>query len=93
MNGLGSVKFVVAAGASVVLLPQFNAQRFIEAIGRFGVTWITSVPTMLALAVREGDALSVSVADAVSGGVSVSGAEIESDSDADCDGESESVCD
>lgn len=57
MNGLGSVKFVVAAGASVVLLPQFNAQRFIEAIGRFGVTWITSVPTMLALALRETDVL------------------------------------
>ncbi len=53
MNGLGTAKFVIAAGASVVLLPQFNARRFIETIGRFKVTWITSVPTMLALAMRE----------------------------------------
>ena len=53
MNALGTIKFVVAAGACVVLLPQFDARRFVEAIGRFKVTRITSVPTMLALALRE----------------------------------------
>ena len=57
MNGLGSVKVALAAQASVVLLPQFEARRFIEAIGRFRVTRITSVPTMLAMAVRERDTL------------------------------------
>jgi long-chain acyl-CoA synthetase len=53
MNALGVAKFTIAAGASMVLLPQFDARRYIEAVGRFGVTWLTSVPTMLALAMRE----------------------------------------
>lgn len=57
MNALGTVKFAVAAGASLVLLPQFNARQYVEAIGRFKVTWLTSVPTMLTLALRERQAL------------------------------------
>src|SRR5688572_14641824 len=57
MNGLGTSKFVFAAHASMVLLPQFDARRYVEAIGRFRVTWITSVPTMMALAVREKETL------------------------------------
>ena len=58
MNALGTSKFVFAAHASMVLLPQFDARRYIEAIGRFGVTWLTSVPTMLAMVMREREALS-----------------------------------
>ncbi len=57
MNALGTSKFVFAAQASMVLLPQFDAKRYIEAIGRFGVIWLTSVPTMLALVVREKETL------------------------------------
>ena len=57
MNALGTSKFVFAAHASMVLLPQFDAKRYIEAIGRFGVTWLTSVPTMLAMALREQETL------------------------------------
>ena len=57
MNGLGTSKFVCAAHASMVLLPQFDAKRYIQAIGRFRVTWLTSVPTMLAMAMREKDTL------------------------------------
>ena len=57
MNALGTSKFVFAAHASMVLLPQFVAARYVEAIGRFKVTWLTSVPTMLALVVREKDSL------------------------------------
>jgi acyl-CoA synthetase (AMP-forming)/AMP-acid ligase II len=57
MNGLGTVKYALAAHASVVLLPQFDARRYIEAIGRFRVTRLTSVPTMLAMVVRERKAL------------------------------------
>ncbi|MPZ45931.1 MAG: AMP-binding protein, partial [Betaproteobacteria bacterium] len=57
MNALGTSKFVFAAHASMVLLPQFDARRYVEAIGRFQVTWITSVPTMMALAVREQETL------------------------------------
>jgi acyl-CoA synthetase (AMP-forming)/AMP-acid ligase II len=57
MNGLGTAKFATAAHASLVLLPQFHTQHYIEAIGRFGVTWITSVPTMLAMVVRDKETL------------------------------------
>jgi long-chain acyl-CoA synthetase len=57
MNALGMAKFVIAAGATMVLLPQFNARHYVEAIGRFRVTSLTSVPTMLALALREHEAL------------------------------------
>ncbi|MEO7402115.1 MAG: class I adenylate-forming enzyme family protein [Burkholderiales bacterium] len=53
MNALGTSKFASAAHACVVLLPQFDVKRYIEAIGRFKVTWLTSVPTMLAMVARE----------------------------------------
>jgi long-chain acyl-CoA synthetase len=57
MNALGMAKFVIAAGATMVLLPQFHARHYVEAIGRFKVSSLTSVPTMLALALREHEAL------------------------------------
>jgi acyl-CoA synthetase (AMP-forming)/AMP-acid ligase II len=57
MNGLGTSKVALAGHATIVLLPQFDARRYIEAIGRFGATFLTSVPTMLALVVRETDTL------------------------------------
>jgi long-chain acyl-CoA synthetase len=57
MNALGLAKFVIAAGATMVLLPQFNARYYVEAIGRFKVTSLSSVPTMLTLALREHETL------------------------------------
>jgi acyl-CoA synthetase (AMP-forming)/AMP-acid ligase II len=57
MNGLGTSKMVLAAHAAMVLLPQFDAKRYIEAIGRFRVSFLTSVPTMLALILRETETL------------------------------------
>jgi long-chain acyl-CoA synthetase len=53
MNGLGTLKFALAAGATVVLLPQFETSRYTEAIERFGCTWLTAVPPMLAMMFRE----------------------------------------
>jgi acyl-CoA synthetase (AMP-forming)/AMP-acid ligase II len=53
MNGLGTLKFALAAGATIVLLPQFETRRYIEAIERFGCTWLTAVPPMLAMMFRE----------------------------------------
>ncbi|MDB5853406.1 MAG: putative acid CoA ligase [Herminiimonas sp.] len=58
MNALASCKFALSAGASLVLLPQFEAKTFLRAIGKFKVTWITSVPTMMAMVLREADELS-----------------------------------
>jgi acyl-CoA synthetase (AMP-forming)/AMP-acid ligase II len=57
MNALGTSKVALAAHAAIVLLPQFDARRYIEAIERFHVTFLTSVPTMLALMLREADLL------------------------------------
>jgi acyl-CoA synthetase (AMP-forming)/AMP-acid ligase II len=57
MNALGTSKMVLAAHAAMVLLPQFDAKRYIEAVGRFRVSFLTSVPTMLALILREPEAL------------------------------------
>ena len=57
MNALGTSKVALAGHATVVLLPQFDARRYIEAIERFRVTFLTSVPTMLALIVRETETL------------------------------------
>jgi long-chain acyl-CoA synthetase len=57
MNALGMAKFAIAGGATIVLMPQFNARHYVEAIGRFKVTSLSSVPTMLALALRDHAAL------------------------------------
>ena len=54
MNATISVKGALAAGGSIVLMPSFDARKYAQAVARFGVTWLTSVPTMLALMAREG---------------------------------------
>ncbi len=53
MNATISVKGALAPGASIVLLPAFDAKVYARAIARFRVTWLTSVPTMLALVAKE----------------------------------------
>lgn len=55
MNATVSVKMALSSHASIVLLPQFNARAYAEAIARWKVTWLTSVPTMIALMLRETD--------------------------------------
>jgi long-chain acyl-CoA synthetase len=58
MNALWITCVVAFPGrASVVMLPRFSARAFIEAIGRHRCTWLTGVPTMLALVLQEPDAL------------------------------------
>ena len=57
MNALAISKFAVARNAAIVLLPQFRAQAYIQAIERFRATWLTSVPTMIALVAQEEEAL------------------------------------
>ena len=55
MNALCTSLFGLAASASNVLLPEFDARHYVQAIGRFKCTWITSVPTMLAMALMQED--------------------------------------
>src|SRR5262245_53772643 len=53
MNALALAKLACAAHATVVLLPQFTATAYIEAIGRYRPTWLTAVPPMVAMMLRE----------------------------------------
>jgi acyl-CoA synthetase (AMP-forming)/AMP-acid ligase II len=53
MNALGVAKVALAAHASLVLLPQFSAPAYVEAAGRYRCTWLTAVPTMMALVAQE----------------------------------------
>jgi acyl-CoA synthetase (AMP-forming)/AMP-acid ligase II len=57
MNALALGKLACAAHATIVLLPQFSARAYIEAIGRYRCTWLTAVPPMMAMMLREKDLL------------------------------------
>src|SRR6516162_7215853 len=57
MNALALGKLACAAHATIVLLPQFAARAYIEAIGRYRCTWLTAVPPMMAMMLREQEAL------------------------------------
>src|SRR5882724_10135502 len=57
MNALALAKLACAAHATVVLLPQFTARGYIAAIGRYRCTWLTAVPPMIAMMLREKDLL------------------------------------
>lgn len=57
MNALALAKFASVAHATVILQPQFNARDYIEAIARYGATWLTAVPPMMAMMLREKDLL------------------------------------
>jgi acyl-CoA synthetase (AMP-forming)/AMP-acid ligase II len=48
-NALNAIKQGLTAGATLVLLPQFNVERYIEAIGRYRATVISGVPTMMSM--------------------------------------------
>src|ERR1700688_4677553 len=53
MNALALAKLACAAHASIVLLPQFSAPAYIAAIGKYRCTWLTAVPPMIAMMLRE----------------------------------------
>jgi long-chain acyl-CoA synthetase len=57
MNALALSKLACAAYATIVLLPQFSAHAYIDAIGRHRCTWLTAVPPMLAMILREHEQL------------------------------------
>lgn len=53
MNGLALAQLALAAGATIVLLPQFREADYIRAIGDERCTWLTAVPPMFAMLLRE----------------------------------------
>ena len=57
MNALALAMLACAAHATIVLLPQFTARAYIEAIDRYRCTWLTAVPPMIAMMLREHELL------------------------------------
>jgi len=57
MNALALILLTLACHAPAVLLPQFQATAYIEAIGRYRCTWLTAVPPMIAMMLREPELL------------------------------------
>ncbi|HEY4170373.1 MAG TPA: AMP-binding protein, partial [Reyranella sp.] len=57
MNGLAMCQTTFDQGDTVVLLPQFTTKGYIEAAARHRVGFLTSVPTMMAMLVREKELL------------------------------------
>jgi long-chain acyl-CoA synthetase len=57
MNALALAQFACAAHATIVLQPQFSAPAYIDAIGRYRITWLTAVPPMIAMMLRERELL------------------------------------
>jgi len=57
MNALFLSKTVTAYGATLVLMKQFGARGYLQAIDRHRCSIVTAVPTMLALCLRERDLL------------------------------------
>ena len=57
MNGLFFAKSVFATNGMVVLLPSFEVRSYIAALGRYKITSVGAVPTMLARVIKEPDLL------------------------------------
>jgi long-chain acyl-CoA synthetase len=57
MNALAVCQAALAQGDTVVLLPGFTATSYIDAASRYRATVLTSVPTMIAMMLREPDLL------------------------------------
>jgi long-chain acyl-CoA synthetase len=56
-NALNAIKQGLTAGAMLPLLPQFDIERYIDAIGRHRCTVISGVPTMMAMLLTRKDLL------------------------------------
>ena len=52
-NALNAVKQGLTAGALLPLLPQFNVERYIDAIGSYHCTVISGVPTMMSMVLAQ----------------------------------------
>jgi len=57
MNALALCQLAVAGGSTIILLRQFKAADYIGAASRYRATWLTSVPPMMAMVLREKEEL------------------------------------
>ncbi|MCF8533588.1 MAG: acyl--CoA ligase [Reyranella sp.] len=65
MNGLAMCQTTLSQGDTIVLLPQFTTRGYIEAAARHRVAFLTSVPTMIAMMLRERELLATADLSAV----------------------------
>ena len=65
MNGLAMCQTTLSHGDTIVLLPQFTTKGYIEAAARHRVAFLTSVPTMIAMMLREKELLATNDLSAV----------------------------
>ena len=67
MNALALAQLSLATGSTIVLMPRFDAARYIDAIERYRCTLLTSVPPMLARVCRESERLAATDLSSVRG--------------------------
>ena len=56
-NALNAVKQGLTGGATLVMLPRFSIEQYIEAMGRYRATVISGVPTMMSMLLTRRDLL------------------------------------
>lgn len=56
-NGLYFATYAIASGATVVSLPRFEPRAYLEAAAEHRCDWLTGIPTMFAMMLREEDLL------------------------------------
>ncbi|MEI9926149.1 MAG: long-chain fatty acid--CoA ligase [Bradyrhizobium sp.] len=57
MNALAMSQLAHAAGATVILLPQFTTRLYLHAIETYHCTWLTAVPPMIAMMLNDRERL------------------------------------
>jgi acyl-CoA synthetase (AMP-forming)/AMP-acid ligase II len=67
MNGLAMCQTTFSHGDTIVLLPHFTTRGYVEAAARHRVAQLTSVPTMMAMLLRERELLAANDLSAVEG--------------------------
>ena len=53
MNGLFMAKRAVSTGAMLVILPSFDATRYVDALSHYRINTLTAVPTMFARIIKD----------------------------------------
>lgn len=67
MNGLTNVETSIACGATLILLPSFDPESYIRAIGYHKATVLAAVPPMMAMVLQHEDLLNKVPLDSVQG--------------------------
>lgn len=57
MNALALSQLACAGHATIVMLPQFTTRAYAAAIGTYRCTWLTAVPPMVAMMLRDAEAM------------------------------------